>query len=342
MRIAIFGAGSIGCYVGTVLVAGGEDVIFIGRAGLMTAIAGNGLSAKTLGGKTISLLPGQVSFGTSPEAVSKADAVLLCVKSGDTALAIDELKPHLAPGTLVVSLQNGVGNRQSLRAGLPGCEVAGGMVPFNVVRDGTRFTQTTEGAITLEDTPAARILAQKMKTAHIPCELSGEIEAVQWGKLCMNLNNALNVISGMPLKRQLKDRDYRRVLAAAIREALAVAAKAGIRPARIGKVRPQWSPSVLLLPTPLFRILASGMLKTSDEARSSMWEDLQAGRKPEIAYLNGAVVEWGDRLGVAVPVNREIVAIVERVFRDGHSPCLPGAELLARIRKAAERNGASG
>ena len=156
---------------------------------------------------------------------------------------------------------------------------------------------------------------------------------MQWGKLLMNLNNALNVLSDLPLQQQLSDRDYRRVLALCISEALRCMDKAKIKPVRVGKVMPRFLPFALRLPNTLFHILAKGMLKMDPEARSSMWEDLQGGRQPEIDYLNGEVVKLGQQNGISTPVNSLVVAQVVQAFEKAASPAYTGAALLEKVSK---------
>ena len=135
----------------------------------------------------------------------------------------------------------------------------------------------------------------------------------------------------LPLKAQLSQRAYRLVLAASVREALAAMQAGGINPAKIGKVRPQIIPAVVSLPDWLFRLVAANMLKIDEEARSSMAEDLDAGRKPEIDWLNGEIVRLGLRTGIATPVNAKLSQMVNRAFAEGKSPNLSGAELLRKV-----------
>jgi 2-dehydropantoate 2-reductase len=157
------------------------------------------------------------------------------------------------------------------------------------------------------------------------------MEAVLWGKLCLNLNNAINVLSDMPLKQQLQDKSYRRILALCIEEALAVMEAKKIVPAKIGKVRARHLPALLNLPDAVFRLVASSMLKMDDSARSSMWQDFTLRREPEIDYLNGAIVSEGTALHVPTPVNKVITEMVKEAFKTGKSPGLSGEELLERV-----------
>jgi 2-dehydropantoate 2-reductase len=157
-------------------------------------------------------------------------------------------------------------------------------------------------------------VAAALTLAGIATAVRRDIDAVQWGKLILNLNNAVNALSDLPLKRQLADRQWRLVLAASIREAVAVLRAARIHPATLGKAPPRLLPAILELPDWLFVRVAASMLKIDDAARSSMAEDLEQGREPEIEELNGEIVRLAERSGMAAPVNHAIIAEVRNLF----------------------------
>ncbi len=331
MHFGIFGAGSIGCYVGGMLAASGDRVTFVGRSAMARRLSA-GMDLTRYDGFDRELDPQSIDFVTGSTSLADCDVVLVCVKSGDTAEAGRVLKAATGERTVIVSMQNGVSNAATLRDALPGRTVLSSMVPFNVARIGeSRFHRGTEGATVIEEGGSAVEIARHLTEAGVPATVTDNIEPVLWGKLVMNLNNAVNLLSGRPLKAQLMDRDYRRVLAASVREALSVLDTAGIEPARIGKVRPSIIPTVLGLPNWLFRLVARGMLKIDDKARSSMAEDMEAGRKPEIDYLNGEIVRLGGKTGTPVPVNVRLVELVEQAFAAGASPALSGRELAGRL-----------
>jgi 2-dehydropantoate 2-reductase len=131
-----------------------------------------------------------------------------------------------------------------------------------------------------------------------------------WGKLLINLNNAVNALSGRTLLDQLRERDYRRVVAASQREGLRLLERAGIQPAKIGAVGPKLLPVVINSPDWLFNNVFLKKWKIDAKARSSMADDLAAGRRTEVDYINGELVALAERLGEAAPVNRRIVELV--------------------------------
>jgi len=140
---------------------------------------------------------------------------------------------------------------------------------------------------------------------------TADIVGVQWGKLIVNLNNALNALSGLPLREQLAQRAWRRLFADQIAEALAAIRAEGIRPVSPTPIPVRWLPHLLRLPDALFSTLLGRTMKIDPEARSSMWEDLQRGRRTEIDYLQGVITGIAERRGLSVPLSRRIVALIK-------------------------------
>jgi 2-dehydropantoate 2-reductase len=161
------------------------------------------------------------------------------------------------------------------------------------------------------------------------------MQAVLWGKLLMNLNNALVALSGLPLATELADRRWRLILAGQIDEALASMKATGIRPARIAGLRPALLPKVLRLPDWLFRRLARRMLAIDPQARSSMWDDLQRGRPTEIGELQGAVLGLAERTGVAAPLTKRVAELLREAEQEGRGS--PG--LTPEALKPGRRSG---
>lgn len=325
--IAIFGAGAIGCWVGGKLAAGGAEVTLVGRARVMDELVG-GLTISELDGATRTV---QVTATTEPAAAARAAVTLVTVKSAQTAEAGATLAAILPPDAVVVSLQNGVRNAEVLRAALPGRRVLAGMVPWNVVRrERGTYHRGTTGTLMIEASPAADPLVAAAATGKLPLELRTDITAVQWTKLVMNLNNAINALAGVPLATELAQRDYRRVLAAVMREALRACAAAHQPLAKLAPVPPSWVPRILELPDVLFRIIARSMLAVDPHARSSMQDDLAAGRPTEIDYLQGEIAAVAARVGTTAPVNAALVALVRAAEAGGKRDFSPG-ELRAAV-----------
>jgi 2-dehydropantoate 2-reductase len=289
-KICIYGAGSIGCYLGGRLAAGGAEIGFIGRAGVGAELRAHGLTLTHYDGRRWRVAPDALAFSTDPNAAAAADLVIVTVKSGATAQAAAELADVAASKAVVISFQNGLGNADTLRAGLPGRTVLAGMVPFNVVRRGPgAFHQASEGEPEVEDEPALAPFLADFTHAGFALRRHREMLPVQWAKLLFNLNNAVNALSGLPLQQELAQRDYRRCLALAQAEALGLLAQGGIAPARLTPLPARWIPALLRLPDPLFARLARKMLAIDPLARSSMADDLAAGAAPR---STGSMARW--------------------------------------------------
>jgi 2-dehydropantoate 2-reductase len=311
--IAIFGAGAIGCWVGGKLASGGADVTLIGRARVMNALA-QGLRISEIDGE-----PRTVSVKTSLEARDAAHAAitLVTVKSAQTADAGAALDRVLPDGAVVISLQNGVRNASVLRAALPRRRVLAAMVPFNVVHADGAYHRASSGALRIDDSPAALPFVAACHAAKLPIETRDDMLAVQWSKLVLNLNNAINALSGLPLAEELAQKGFRRCLAAAQAEAFELLAAAQIPVARLTPIPPRWQPRLLAMPDRLFQLLLPRIVPIDPHARSSMADDFEAKRPTEIDYLQGEVVELARRLGRTAPVNAALVRLVREAEAGG-------------------------
>lgn len=292
-------------------------MVFVGRAPLGATVAAHGLRLQRADGRVHAVPAAAVMWATEPDALAVCDVVLVCVKSGDTVRAAKSAAPHLRTDAVVLSLQNGVENTPKLALHLGPRSVWPCMVGFNVLRQDTgRFLQGTSGPlVTANAVPDA--LVEALLRAGLVVEQVADLDGVLWGKLLLNLNNAVNALCNRPLREQLLDPCLRRVLAAAQTEALSCLVAAGLRP-QVQLPVPAWVvPHLLRLPTWLFQRVAQRMLAIGPHARSSMWEDLTRGRKTEVDALNGAVVALGRAHGVPTPVNSALVSAVHAAEAGG-------------------------
>lgn len=313
-RIAIFGAGVIGCWVGGRLSAGGANVTLIGRPRVLDELA-QGVRTSEMHGRTRNATP---QLATSASAAADADLVLVTVKSAATSDAGRELAAVLPAHATVVSLQNGVRNVPTLRDALPRHRVLAGMVPFNVVRRAPgSYHRASQGDLMFDAHDAAAPLTEACLAADLPFELRDDMPAVQWSKLVLNLNNAINALSGRPLAEELADRTYRRCLAAAQREAVELISASGQPLARVTPLPMPWIPRLLTVPDPLFKLLARRIVAIDPHARSSMWDDLEGKRTTEIDYIQGEIVALAARLGRSAPVNQALVGLIRDAERGG-------------------------
>lgn len=321
-RILVAGAGLIGCFVGGLLAAGGHDVHFLLRPG----------ASRRHGALRCIPFKGQVgsaervSFTDDAAIAATADLVLVCVKSGATADVAARLRGHLRAGIPVLSLQNGIENAARLRQALPEATVLAGLVSFNVVSDAEgSYRQATSGGIFIEaGLPAVLPILQcdGLTVADAP-----DILRLQWGKLLLNLNNALVALSDLTLRDELRRRPWRLLLARQIEEALAALSAAGIQPLMPGGKTPQAVLSILRLPDWLYRIISVVALRVDARARSSMWEDLQQKRLTEIDELQGAILRLAESRGGAAPLNARVLELVHEAEAGRIKPPLRAEEI---------------
>jgi len=328
-KVVVLGAGSVGCFIGGAWAAAGLDVTFIGRPKLSSDIDQHGLTLSDYSGWHAHLPPGDVDYRCGPEGLAEAKVIAVAVKSGSTAEAAAEIAAHGAPGALVISFQNGISNIEVLEQGLGGrFEIARGMVEYNVAYLGEgRFHKGVAGNLYADR--RARALSEAVGEGPAALKISDQMLGLAWGKLLINLNNAVNALSGRTLIDELKQRDYRRVFAAAMREGLELLEQAEIEPVGAGSVPPSRLPRIIGSPDWLFNRFFLKRWKIDAKARSSMAYDLSEGRRTEVDYINGELVRLAERLQRDAPINRAIVDLVREAEK--------GAKALGPValRKAA-------
>lgn len=330
-KVAILGAGSVGCFIGGAWLAAGVPVTFIGRPRLSKDTDEHGLTLSDYSGWQLHLGPGEVDYRCGPEALENAEIIVLTVKSGDTQRAADDIAMQGTAGATVISFQNGVSNVEILEQNLGGrFEVIRGMVPYNVayLSEG-RFHKGVAGDLYVEQHDNMRKLADSIGGGPAALTLSDDMMGLAWGKLLINLNNAVNALSGRTLQDELRSRDYRRVFAASIREGLRLLERGGIAPATVGPIAPSALPRIIDSPDWLFNNVFLRRWKIDSKARSSMADDLAAGRKTEVDYLNGELVRLAERLQRSAPVNRAIVELVHKA--EAGASALAPAELRRAV-----------
>lgn len=321
-RIVIAGAGAIGCFVGGLLAHGGHRVGFLGRPRFLDPLRSHGLRLTDYNGLDVRLTADRLDLSESADILAQADVILVCVKSAATARIASEIAANAPPHAVIVSLQNGMGHADTLRAALRHHDIRPAMVPFNVVSTGpAHFHRATSGDIVIG--AGAGDLAATMSVAGLQVTQSEEIEAVQWGKFLLNLNNAPNALSGLTLHSQLLSRPWRRLMADQMAEALRVLHAHGCKIQGTTPVPVALVPHILRLPTLLFRRVAAKMLTIDPQARTSMAHDLAEGRATEIDALQGRILQMGHEKSIPTPLCKvlfDAVKAAEQGEKEVRSP----------------------
>lgn len=331
--VLVMGAGSVGCFVGGLTQLAGVPVHFVGRPRVLAALRKHGLRLTDQDGLDRQIPALELRLHEEPPAGIKPDLVLLCVKSGATAQAATALGLTLPLGTPVVSLQNGIGNAQAARDVAPQLHWHAGMVPFNIAEIAPgHYHRGTGGALAADGSPddfALPAWQTALARVGMPLKLHADLAPVQWGKLLLNLNNPVNALSGLPLRDELLQRGYRRVLAALQQEALELLEAAHRPVAQLTPLPPRRLLVLLRMPTFVFRLAAARMLRIDAKARSSMADDLAQGRTTEIDALCGEVVRLAHSLGRSAPLNLNMHKLVQ-AWPQRRRPYTP-AELLQAV-----------
>ena len=296
IRVAVLGAGAVGCFYGGMLARAGHSVALIGRPAHVEVFRTRGLRFEGL--KFDERI--KVSASTDASAVRGARLVLFCVKSTDTEAAAEQMAPHLEANAWVVNLQNGVDNTERIQARIPqpvipavvyvATEMAG---PGHLKHHGRGDLVIGEFGAKLP--PGTLEQVQRwFQAADVPVAISDNVAGELWAKLVVNCAyNALSAISQLPYGKLIEGPGVREVMRAVVEETLAVAKASGVRMA----------PDML---ASTYRIAEAMPAQYSSTA-----QDLARGKPTEIDHLNGFVVRRGEALGIATPANRALHALVK-------------------------------
>ncbi|WP_028225287.1 ketopantoate reductase family protein [Paraburkholderia ferrariae] len=295
MKIAVMGAGTVGCYYGGMLARAGHDVVLIGRAQHVEAIEREGLHLET---QQFDERIGQphLTASTDPAAVEGAQLVLFCVKSTDTESAGASIGSHLAADTLVLTLQNGVDNAERLRGAIAQ-EVAAAVVYVATEMAGPGHVRHHgRGELVIEPSSQSAVVAQTLIDAGVPTQISANVRGALWAKLILNCAyNALSAIAQLPYGRLVQGEGVRASMHDIVAECIAVAQADGVS-----------------LP-PDVDLAVRRIAETMPGQYSSTAQDMARGKRSEIDHLNGLVVRRGETLGVATPANRLLHTLVRLI-----------------------------
>ncbi|WP_458759507.1 ketopantoate reductase family protein [Afipia sp. TerB] len=290
MKVAVMGAGAVGCYFGARLARAGHDVTLIARPAHVKAIAQHGLVFES--GGTQDRIPVQATV--EPSGVTGADVVLFCVKSTDTESAGQSIALHLKPDATVLCLQNGVDNHARLQPLIAPVAVPAAVYVAVEMAGPGHVRHHGRGDIVIGASPASAEIARHFNNAEIQTTVSDRVIDTLWTKLTTNCAyNALSAVAELPYGPILEVEGVAEVIRSVVDECVAVARAAGV------SLPPDILETILALPA------------TMPNQYSSTAQDLARGKPSEIDHLNGYVVRKGVELGIPTPANLALQVMVK-------------------------------
>ena len=317
-RIAIIGAGAIGCTLGALLSRAGQDVTLIGRPEQVAAIRTGGLQLDGALGRFTVQVPVAEQLDVRP------DLALLAVKTQDVLSAVQTNLPLLMDVPLV-TLQNGLRSDDLVAGVLPPHQIVSAVVSIIA-------TYLTPGSVTIVS-PGSLVIGHPFAATEpllpmvagilnqaIPTHISGNIRGAHWLKLLVNVNNALPAITNRTIQEVYADPYLSQLVIRLLREGLAVVTRAGIKLASLPDVSIALIRLLGRLPVRLAARLASAKVRRTVSTLpvlGSTLQSLRRHRSTEIDYLNGEIVRLGREVGVPTPLNAIVVEMVHRVEKQG-------------------------
>lgn len=305
MKIVIVGPGAMGCFMAASLSVANEVWLLDHDPGRAALLNRQGLVLEEEGRAT--KFPVRVT--ADPQLIKSADLVFLCVKAGQVQEALRTMRGLLGHRSLLLALQNGIGHLSLLPDALDtawglGVTSHGATLvePGHVFHQGRGPTRIgfSPDSIPNSDEVSGRMAAaaQTLSEAGILTEVVPDILNHVWAKLLVNVGiNALTAIHNCPNGALLESAELVTIMESAIVEGQAVAAESGIS----------------LAADPI-QVAKEVCLATSANI-SSMLQDVRAKKPTEIEAINGALLRKGRELGIAMPVNRELVRAIKEIER---------------------------
>jgi 2-dehydropantoate 2-reductase len=300
MKIAIMATGGVGGYFGARLAAAGEEVHFIARGAHLAALRQNGLTLKSANGD-LHLQP--VSATDDPTTIGPVDIIIFAVKQYDTETAAKRIRPLIGADTAVITLQNGMDQKELLSAIVGRDHVLGGAAYIlgaeiaapGIITHVGKVARMAFGERDRQKTKRAERFLAACRNAGVDAVLSADIAKELWSKFTMlSAFSGVSTVTRKPAGAIMADPDTKALMIDAMREAAAVGKAKGIDLAEDFVARQTAFYGQMVL-----------------DAKASMLLDLENGRRLELEWLSGAVARIGDELGVPTPVHHFIYAALK-------------------------------
>ena len=296
-KIAVLGAGAVGCYFGGMLARAGNAVTLIARANHVAAINKNGLYLDCLSFKEHVRL----NATTDVSEISGADLILCCVKSSDTEDAIRLIAPHIKKDAVILSLQNGVDNYERIRATISNPTFPSVVYVAHVGRG-----ELAIGAAGAQGdwTSTLNAIATLFSTSNVPCNVSPDVKRDLWAKFLVNCAyNGISAIGAIDYGQMVETAEIKKLIDALTGEFLLIAKSEGVNISAEEAIK-----------------VNAQIPITMPRQKSSTAQDLMRGKQSEIDYLNGLIVRKGIEHNIPTPANQAIHALVKMLERKIFTP----------------------
>lgn len=299
MKICIVGPGAMGCLFGAFLIKSKEEVYFLDKnEERAKKISANGLKVEGLSNFSVKALA-----KSKADEIGPCDLVIVCVKSYDSEAAIKNARGLIKDDTIVLTLQNGINNIQTLSEIAGAEKVVGGvtshgatLLDAGVIRHAGKG-ETIIGKADGKILGAVRNISNLLNKAGFETKISKDINSLIWSKLIINVGiNALTAITRLNNGRLIEYDGTKEIMRCAVLEAVKVAKKKRIK---------------LIYDDPVQK--TENVCEATKGNISSMLQDILRGKRTEIDYINGAIVRQGRNLGIPTPVNSVLADLVKTV-----------------------------
>ena len=300
MKIVIVGSGAMGSLMAAFLSKSKEEIWFLDKDKEKSSKTNScGISVEGLSGNW----PVKIKSSPDPKEIGIADMVIVCVKSYNTKEAILHAKPLIGENSIVITLQNGIGNIEIIGEVIGTDKVIGGVTSMGstLLGDGrVKFAGKGETVVGFMDgkTPVEiRGVRELFNKVGIDTKISRDIKGVLWSKLIVNVGiNALTALTRLPNGMLIEHEGTRKILRSSVTEAIRVAKRKRIK---------------LAYDDPLAKVEA--VCEATSANISSMLQDVLHKKKTEIDYINGVIVRLGQELSIPVPVNSLLLDMVKTI-----------------------------
>jgi len=307
MKTVVVGAGAMGTFITARLYMAGNEVWLLEvNDKRVKKIKENGICLEENEDSHVLKFP---TITSNPEEIGAADAIIIMVKAFDTEDAVKLILPIISEKTVILTLQNGMGNVELISKYITKERVIAGTTSHGalLIDDGhvrhTGFGDTIIGSLSADLENNTNKLKELFDNSGIKTTISNEVTSLLWGKLLINMSiNPLTAIMRIKNGRIVELPHLIEIIKQLLVESLKVATRIGVN---------------IPYDNPIEKI--TEVSRNTSQNNSSMLQDILAGRRTEINQINGAIVTYGKQCGVETPVNKmltELVMSIEQIVSD--------------------------